>query len=186
MRALRLFAVSSMIAAAGCVPAPRTKPKPAISPTTAPRGIVWVEYKSAEDGFRVNVPDAPRRTDQGGYGVHQVILPEKETAYTVHASPSSSLLGLASPELLLKSYQQRTIKRDFPNAELVSATDVRLGEVKGKEFVLKVEGYDIIRRVYATEQRMYLVTVSGKDLKPATPHVTPFFDSFAVTETKGK
>lgn len=187
MRSHHLLAVASGLIAAGCGPTFTTPPAaPPPSPTTAKRGLEWSDCTSAEGGFRVKLPGPPRRTDEGGYVVHQVVLAETQTAYTVHVSPEAGMLGLVSPEVMLKSYQQRTIKRDFPKGEIVSTTDLRLGELLGKEFVLRVEGYDVIRRVYVTDKRVYLVTVSGTGLTPTTPHVVPFFDSFAVTEAKAK
>lgn len=178
MRLLRLLAIGFSVSVLGCFQGgPR-------SSSSRPPEIEWQEYKSEEGGFQVKMPGQPKLEEQGGWKIHSVTSEQLLIGYFVHQGPSPSLFGLISPEMTLKAYQERTIKRDFPQGTVVEVNDLQLGEHPGKEFVLVVEGDDVIRRVYPIKNRIYLVTVSGRNLTSSSRHVKPFFDSFTFTNQK--
>ena len=174
MPSLKLSFMGLVVIAVGCSPAPR----PASQATNS--NLQWREFTADEDGYRVKMPGQPKRQERDGYVIRQVILTDPQAAYTVHHGSAPAAFAGISAELKLRSYEQRTIKKEFPTGKLVEVKDITLGEHPGKEFVLVVDGYDLIRRVYFVNSDMYMVTVSGSNLTPTSPHVVPFFDSFTL------
>jgi hypothetical protein len=164
-----------------------------IDPTAAVTACGWHSFTSAEFGFSVMVPGQLQREDRDKRGVgvvrsfqgwHRAGPVESPTRYGVfvYEYDDGVLEGAGEEERF--RIMKDAVSSSLPGAQVMEEKEVSLGNLRGREYGLEVEGKGRVQsRQFWVGRKLYAVTVVYQPRFVNAPAAAYFLDSFRLTES---
>ena len=156
----------------------------------APAG--WQEFTAQKDGFSALLPDKPKREVISSDKTMETVSNFAQSGPDGYGVLSFNLkdpaLAQAKPEVLLAMVKKSILSEQ--QGAVVSEKPIQLGSYNGYEILISQpkskdlpDGGQIFMRLYLAGKRLYvaMAITAGQD---TPPEVTPFLNSFKITESK--
>jgi hypothetical protein len=168
-----------------------------IDPTAAPSACGWRPFTSEEFGISLMVPGEPERKNRPvleGMGVghgfqcwHQAGIYQAPTRYFfMVVDYKEGLFDGTTEEERFRAMKEAT-PLFFPTGTIVEDKEVSLGELRGRDYLLEVEGIGKVQnRLFWVGQKLYGVGAAYKPEFLNEPALAYFMDSFRVTPMPAK
>lgn len=127
----------------------------------APTQTAWQKLSTKEDNFSVMLPARPEITGHRNFtfGRNGEFIDEERIASVYHNGVVYlvRMYATSNPRRLLSKYPSLV---QLPDAE---ESNVTVGGIEGKQYVIKREGYVHFVRLFATKKRLYVLEAATRD-----------------------